>query len=192
MNVHKFDNPPCLGMTQVFYPPEGTEKGLRMLLEAQAKLVCQDCPYQEPCLQMGLENEVYGIWGGATASELRKIRKDGKITVARVHREVEERPAHPYCGSEKGYLYSLEMEFHCEECERAHATYQRRVEKLISYDPEGFHPSCGTDYGYQLLARRAALLGGSKAGHKVRCVHCRKAHSDSWKAARDRRRKGTN
>jgi len=190
MKVHKFPNPLCRGKTQVFYPPEGTEKGIRMLLEAQAKLLCQECPYQEPCLQMGLENEVYGIWGGATASELRQIRKERHITIARERRYVEERIKHPYCGSEQGYLYSLEMEFYCEDCERAHATYERRVAKLISYDPEGFHPSCGTDYGYQLLARQAALLGGSKAGHKVRCVACRKAHSDAWNAARERRRKG--
>ena len=190
MKVHKFPNPLCRGKTQVFYPPEGTEKGIRMLLEAQAKLLCQECPYQEPCLQMGLENEVYGIWGGATASELRQIRKERHITIARERRDVEERIRHPYCGSEQGYLYSLEMEFYCEDCERAHATYERRVAKLISYDPEGFHPSCGTDYGYQLLARQAALLGGSKAGHKVRCVACRKAHSDAWNAARERRWKG--
>ena len=51
-----------------FYPKAG-DNGHR------AKAVCAGCPVQTKCLAWALEkNEVYGIWGGLTEVERRKLR----------------------------------------------------------------------------------------------------------------------
>ena len=34
----------------------------------KAKLICETCPVQQPCLQAG-QSEVFGMWGGLTPSE---------------------------------------------------------------------------------------------------------------------------
>ena len=40
----------------------------------RAKEVCAECPVQLTCLRFALENrEMYGIWGGTTQSERRKL-----------------------------------------------------------------------------------------------------------------------
>lgn len=42
----------------------------------EAKRVCATCPVREPCLEYALvSNEDFGIWGGATEEERRRIRK---------------------------------------------------------------------------------------------------------------------
>ena len=40
-----------------------------------AKAVCGRCAVREPCLAFALDNrEVYGIWGGLSADERKKLR----------------------------------------------------------------------------------------------------------------------
>lgn len=42
-----------------------------------AKQICRSCPHQPECLEWALEaNEEFGIWGGLTALERRKLRAD--------------------------------------------------------------------------------------------------------------------
>ncbi|MHB8262311.1 MAG: WhiB family transcriptional regulator [Acidimicrobiales bacterium] len=61
----------CRGMsTVIFYPdPEGPEEDI-----VSAKAVCEQCPVRETCLEHALTNrERYGIWGGTTERERRRI-----------------------------------------------------------------------------------------------------------------------
>ena len=75
---------PCIGMTQTFYPPEGTVKHERLELEAEAKAICATCPYLETCRDEGIENETYGIWGGLNSREMSEERRRRGITLRRI------------------------------------------------------------------------------------------------------------
>lgn len=44
-------------------------------LAFQAKSICAGCPMLALCREWGMDNELYGIWGGMTESERRKARK---------------------------------------------------------------------------------------------------------------------
>jgi hypothetical protein len=138
---------------------------------------------------MGLENEIYGIWGGATPAERRELRKARRITVKLYSiGYIVDQMKHPHCGSEQGWAWNQEQGKFCEDCETAHENYTKRRDYLLSLDDELPHPHCGTDSGYQLLAKRAWMLGGAKEGHRVKCPACRKAHSDKWRENRQQRR----
>lgn len=44
------------------------------LYEQQAKAICADCPVREQCLEHALRTpEQYGIWGGMTPRERRRM-----------------------------------------------------------------------------------------------------------------------
>lgn len=60
----------CLGMDpDLFFPERGESV-------AAAKEVCQDCPVRLTCLQYALDNnEKFGIWGGVSERERRRIRR---------------------------------------------------------------------------------------------------------------------
>lgn len=51
----------------LFYPERGEEV-------ATAKAVCATCPVRAECLAAGLY-EKYGIWGGTSERERRKLRR---------------------------------------------------------------------------------------------------------------------
>lgn len=52
----------------LFFPTQGESV-------AQAKAICGDCPVREACLEYALENgEKFGIWGGTSERERRRIR----------------------------------------------------------------------------------------------------------------------
>lgn len=58
---------------EAFFP----EKGGHAL---DAKRVCWTCPVQAECLEYALENdERYGVWGGLSEYERRRIRRTGKV-----------------------------------------------------------------------------------------------------------------
>ena len=66
----------CHGeMGSVFYPPMRTErKAVRLAREQRAKAVCAGCPVRQECLDTALtQNERYGIWGGLTDVERRRL-----------------------------------------------------------------------------------------------------------------------
>lgn len=53
----------------MFFPTNRTE-------EASALLICGICPVSEDCLEHALEtNERFGVWGGTTERERRKLRQ---------------------------------------------------------------------------------------------------------------------
>jgi len=64
---------PCVGLGDLFFPPDGREPTLaRKAREAQALAVCAGCPVIGECHDEACErNERWGIWGGLTERERR-------------------------------------------------------------------------------------------------------------------------
>lgn len=63
------------GENAVFYPPTGGESRTdRLLRERAAKAICASCPVVAECLDEALRiGEQYGIWGGMTDHERRRL-----------------------------------------------------------------------------------------------------------------------
>lgn len=61
----------CLGMdTDVFYPDPGRRSA------QPALAICRECPVRQECMDHALSQpEVFGVWGGATAPERRRMRR---------------------------------------------------------------------------------------------------------------------
>jgi WhiB family redox-sensing transcriptional regulator len=62
---------------ELFFPvhqgrPGGTENNVQVRV---AKWVCKTCTVQAECLEWALEHEAFGIWGGTTDLERRKLRQ---------------------------------------------------------------------------------------------------------------------
>jgi len=170
-----FNNPPCAGETQLFYPDYLTPKGDRIRAEKKAQAICAGCRYQPECLEIGVNNEIYGIWGGANGKELKRIRKQRNIKLARNAQWIED---HPSCGSERGYQWTMLNGISCAECNQAHKNYVEGHRMPAGYEEPGAHPNCGTEKGYQMLARRCQANGGKAAGFTVTCPVCKRAHAD--------------
>lgn len=64
----------CAGMDQeIFFPERG--HGLGKI----AKAVCSACPVREQCLGFALDTQQkFGVWGGRTEAERRKILRERK------------------------------------------------------------------------------------------------------------------
>jgi len=138
-----------------------------------------------------VHNEKYGIWGGANGKELKAIRKQRKIRIARTTFFAE---AHPSCGSEKGYTWTVVNGIHCDDCQRAHEAFIEGHIILPGYLAPGEHPNCGTERGYQMLARRCRANGGAVAGYVVTCQVCKTAHAETsarLRRPRDRKKEET-
>lgn len=60
----------CAGTDwRLFFPERGETPN-------PARACCSGCPVKAPCLEYALvNNEKYGIWGGKTESERRKIKR---------------------------------------------------------------------------------------------------------------------
>jgi WhiB family redox-sensing transcriptional regulator len=61
---------------QEFFPDKGESAKVRI-----AKKICSACPVVAECMAFGI-NEPFGIWGGTTEVERRKIRKLQRKAVA--------------------------------------------------------------------------------------------------------------
>jgi WhiB family redox-sensing transcriptional regulator len=61
----------CRGTdTEIFYPVTPDE-------EAEALSICATCPVRAQCLDDAIRNrEIYGIWGGTTPEQRRRIRRE--------------------------------------------------------------------------------------------------------------------
>lgn len=74
------DEAGCAGIgSDWWYPParrDGSDDSGR-----EAKRVCRSCPVRVECLEYALAiNEEFGIWGGLTPGERRKIPQDTPLT----------------------------------------------------------------------------------------------------------------
>ena len=55
----------------LFFPDRGDSRSRKL-----AKEICADCPVAQQCLDFALEtDQEYGIWGGTTALDRRRIRE---------------------------------------------------------------------------------------------------------------------
>jgi WhiB family redox-sensing transcriptional regulator len=62
--------------TEKFFPTKGKEARTQHVISS-ARLVCARCPVRSECLEFAVKNSVmYGIWGGLTREERKKV-KDG-------------------------------------------------------------------------------------------------------------------
>ncbi len=72
---HDFAN--CLGVDpDLFFPERGAST-------KEAKEVCRGCVVREDCLEYALQNgEKFGIWGGMSERERRRIRRQRALARA--------------------------------------------------------------------------------------------------------------
>ena len=65
------DRAACEGTdTEIFYPSTPDE-------EAEALSICATCPVRAQCLDYAVRNrETYGIWGGTTPEQRRRMRRE--------------------------------------------------------------------------------------------------------------------
>jgi hypothetical protein len=53
----------------VMYPVHGSQNGA-------AKRVCKPCPLKDECGEWAIKHDEFGVWGGLSEKERRKIRKE--------------------------------------------------------------------------------------------------------------------
>ena len=65
----------CRGLgADVFFSPEGEERGARVRRERAAKDICNQCPVLRACRTHALSmGERYGIWGGTSEADRRYL-----------------------------------------------------------------------------------------------------------------------
>jgi WhiB family redox-sensing transcriptional regulator len=74
----------CRGVdTKVFFAPDA-ERGLRRLArERIAKAVCRSCPVMAACAAYAVSTrEPFGVWGGLTPDERRRLWSSGEARTA--------------------------------------------------------------------------------------------------------------
>ena len=78
----------CLGVDHdLFFPERGAST-------REAKDVCRGCVVRQDCLEYALANgEKFGIWGGMSERERRRIRRQRALARTAAAAEVEIRPA---------------------------------------------------------------------------------------------------
>ncbi len=59
----------CRGLTSIFFPAAAERPQARVRREAQARLVCMECPVLDACRAFARENHEYGFWGGESEEE---------------------------------------------------------------------------------------------------------------------------
>ena len=59
----------------MFFPEFGEDR----VLISQLKSICGRCPHLQECAEWGIKKERYGIWGGLTAGQRNKIRRQRGI-----------------------------------------------------------------------------------------------------------------
>ena len=74
-DFHKHGETPCSSYNPEAFFPDPEIPGSVDAIEEAVK-VCKVCPYQHDCLLYALEaNEEWGIWGGSTKEERKRIRR---------------------------------------------------------------------------------------------------------------------
>ncbi len=99
--------------------PEGDH---RITQGRQAKAICAKCPVQTQCLEEALaNNDMFGVWGGLTASERHRIRKPAvqRTHCVNGHEYTDENTRITSTGSRR-----------CRKCDTVHTRRQRRGGKL--------------------------------------------------------------
>ena len=73
----EFENPLCSEVdTELFFPDIGSSSQA-----FNAKKICNRCPHISECFEWGLHNERFGVWGGASEFDRRKLRAKLNIKI---------------------------------------------------------------------------------------------------------------
>jgi WhiB family redox-sensing transcriptional regulator len=73
----KFENPLCSEVdTELFFPEIGANDQA-----FNAKRICRRCPHITECFEWALHNERFGVWGGASERDRRKLRAELNIKI---------------------------------------------------------------------------------------------------------------
>lgn len=65
-----FKQAACKGETDAFFSYDEE-------MQEQARAICEGCQVREECLQAALADpNLYGVWGGTTKSERRRMHRD--------------------------------------------------------------------------------------------------------------------
>lgn len=110
------DSAACIGAdTAIFFPESGDPVG-------PAKALCRACPVREQCLADALERgEVHGVWGGLSAKERRKYRRQHGLL-----RKPGGQPQPISHGTNGGYhAHRRRGQQPCDACSQAHIRYQQ-------------------------------------------------------------------
>ncbi len=110
------DSAACIGAdTAIFFPESGDPVG-------PAKALCRACPVREQCLADALERgEVHGVWGGLSAKERRKYRRQHGLL-----RKPGGQPQPINHGTNGGYhTHRRRGQQPCDACSQAHIRYQQ-------------------------------------------------------------------
>ena len=77
MRVPEFENPLCSEVdTELFFPEIGANDQA-----SNAKKICKRCPHITECFEWALHNERFGVWGGASERDRRKLRAELNIKI---------------------------------------------------------------------------------------------------------------
>lgn len=109
------DSAACIGAdTAIFFPESGDPVG-------PAKALCRACPVREQCLADALERgEVHGVWGGLSAKERRKYRRQHGLL-----RKPGGQPQPINHGTNGGYhTHRRRGQQPCDACSQAHIRYE--------------------------------------------------------------------
>lgn len=136
-----FDERNCRDVdTRLFFPMQGENH-----LSAAAKAVCAGCTVREQCLQFALDNEErFGIWGGTSEKQRRRMRRDRRVAAG-----VAVRPVNPTHGVTATYNGGCR----CEPCRLAYRVHQRERRRNGPPPPPASAP-CGTNAAYVSHYRR--------------------------------------
>jgi WhiB family transcriptional regulator, redox-sensing transcriptional regulator len=74
--ISDLDGVECEKVPEIFFPEDFGVGDSRLKQEAveTARAICFKCPVIDKCLKVGLFEE-YGIWGGTTPEQRRRIRR---------------------------------------------------------------------------------------------------------------------
>lgn len=80
--LRDFNNPLCAQVDgELWFPEKGGSS-------VAAKKICSQCSHITDCAEWGIKHEVYGIWGGLSVVERKKIRRQRNIKVENTDEEV--------------------------------------------------------------------------------------------------------
>jgi len=122
------DEAACKNSPTDWFYPEGPE------VVPEALFLCENCPVKDECRDYGVVYEEWGIWGGLTASQRRRVRKEFGILLSQSV-TLRKAPYHANCGTNAGYhglmryydSHPYDKKIKCDYCLLAHKEYNREV-----------------------------------------------------------------
>ena len=120
------DNAACKNSPTEWFYPEGAE------INPDALYLCETCPVRNECRDYGVVYEEWGIWGGLSASQRRRVRKEFGIVLSQSV-TLRRAPYHDNCGTNAGYhnlyrhyeRFPNEERIRCQYCYLAHSEYTK-------------------------------------------------------------------